>query len=673
MRVARFYPIRLLAVFVSALAIFTFGLSAAAQIPSGYVQTTATVPALANATYGAAWTNLSSSTQLGLLGCVSTFQQTVNGKVNSYGTFTTLLADTAQICPSPSTWTFTFTFSCPAGQTPGGFTVAVAVTGGGTTEDISSQIAAALPATPCGGAIPSSYVSKTQTTLQTMAGPLAWSPTSAATTTLQNLSGLSTTDIGTQTMAGQLNSPSFNGVLNAALFSGVDIGAKINAATATCPSNGCSIYVPPASTCYSFSTSIVLPFNGVDLEGGGNQATCLQYTGAGTAVEVQNWSRISNIKLYNASGAGTGLLIVGAYSKLDHVTIQGFALGETFGNDTYLDAHDHVILYNNTQDLLYPSGLTNSGEHITFSHSVFIQTALAGADKFPGTCVQINGGDITFDSSSFDECGINLNGTGTQLTLIAPHFEDINGTTSIPFVTLDTTCSFCTFNSFGGQWLEDAATTRTSFVAAKETAANVGIHVTLTGGLFMPYQTVTQLALDSSNCCAQGEIIGVQNSGGGASFTNLFGGTWFVGKITGDLGNITASTFVGGSVAINGGTAMTANHGTGTSLQHSDGTGTSGHFAIYDANGNVTNGPAQPTIGYSALVSGTVTVSNAAACTPSATCVYKLTNCGLNSSTAVGTLSIGTVVAGTSFIINSESATATVVTGDTSNICWQIN
>ncbi len=204
MRVARFYPIRLLAVFVSALAIFTFGLSAAAQIPSGYVQTTATVPALANATYGAAWTNLSSSTQLGLLGCVSTFQQTVNGKVNSYGTFTTLLADTAQICPSPSTWTFTFTFSCPAGQTPGGFTVAVAVTGGGTTEDISSQIAAALPATPCGGAIPSSYVSKTQTTLQTMAGPLAWSPTSAATTTLQNLSGLSTTDIGTQTMVGSL-------------------------------------------------------------------------------------------------------------------------------------------------------------------------------------------------------------------------------------------------------------------------------------------------------------------------------------------------------------------------------------------------------------------------------------------------------------------------------------
>src|ERR1019366_7084473 len=78
-----------------------------AQIPSGFVQTVATVPSLANGTYGAAWTNLSSSSQLGLLGCVSTFQTTVNGAIDSKGYFSTLLADTAQICPTPSTWTFT--------------------------------------------------------------------------------------------------------------------------------------------------------------------------------------------------------------------------------------------------------------------------------------------------------------------------------------------------------------------------------------------------------------------------------------------------------------------------------------------------------------------------------------------------------------------------------------
>jgi hypothetical protein len=65
-------------------------------------------------------------------------------------------------------------------------------------------------------------------------------------------------------------------------------------------------------------------------------------------------------------------------------------------------------------------------------------------------------------------------------------------------------------------------------------------------------------------------------------------------------------------------------------------------------------------------------VSNAAACTPSATCVYKLTNCGLNGSTAVGVPAIGTVSVGTSFVINSYTAIAGVA-ADSSNICWQIN
>ena len=125
--------------------------AAVAQIPSGYVQTTGTVGALANGSYGAAWTNLSSSPQLGLLGCVSTFQTTVNGNFDAYGHFSVLLADTSQICPSPSTWTFTFTFACPVGTPTSSFQVQVAVTGGGGTQDISSQITAALPGQSCSG------------------------------------------------------------------------------------------------------------------------------------------------------------------------------------------------------------------------------------------------------------------------------------------------------------------------------------------------------------------------------------------------------------------------------------------------------------------------------------------------------------------------------------------
>ncbi len=77
--------------------------------------------------------------------------------------------------------------------------------------------------------------------------------------------------------------------------------------------------------------------------------------------------------------------------------------------------------------------------------------------------------------------------------------------------------------------------------------------------------------------------------------------------------------------------------------------------------------------GVSTLVSGTVTVSNANSCTPSATCVYKLTNCAKNASTGIGTLSIGTVSSGTSFVINSLGPTASVLATDLSSVCWQVN
>lgn len=87
----------------------------------------------------------------------------------------------------------------------------------------------------------------------------------------------------------------------------------------------------------------------------------------------------------------------------------------------------------------------------------------------------------------------------------------------------------------------------------------------------------------------------------------------------------------------------------------------------------VTVAPGTRATGLGTLVLGTVTISNAAACTASATCTYKLTNCGTNSSVALGTLTIGTVVPGTSFIINSESAANAVVTTDVSSVCWQVN
>jgi hypothetical protein len=108
-------------------------------------------------------------------------------------------------------------------------------------------------------------------------------------------------------------------------------------------------------------------------------------------------------------------------------------------------------------------------------------------------------------------------------------------------------------------------------------------------------------------------------------------------------------------------------------------TRTSGHLVDYDANGdtqdsgvalsgvcqsNGTNCPVSSTIGNVTLVAGTATATTSAACTVSGTCTYQLTNCGVSGTQ--GMLSVGTITAGTSFVINSSSNT------DTSKVCWSI-
>jgi hypothetical protein len=77
--------------------------------------------------------------------------------------------------------------------------------------------------------------------------------------------------------------------------------------------------------------------------------------------------------------------------------------------------------------------------------------------------------------------------------------------------------------------------------------------------------------------------------------------------------------------------------------------------------------------GTATLVSGTVTVSSTAACAVSSSCHYSLTRYATNSSGAIGNLSVGTISAGSSFVINSLTATDTIATTDVSSVSWQVN
>lgn len=77
-----------------------------------------------------------------------------------------------------------------------------------------------------------------------------------------------------------------------------------------------------------------------------------------------------------------------------------------------------------------------------------------------------------------------------------------------------------------------------------------------------------------------------------------------------------------------------------------------------------------PAFGTATLTAGTVTVN-----TSSVTANSKifLTNIAKNASTAIGVLSVGTITAGTSFVINSLTAGSnTVQAGDVSTVAWSI-
>lgn len=95
---------------------------------------------------------------------------------------------------------------------------------------------------------------------------------------------------GNETFTGSTSAQNLNGILNAALFPGGDIGAKINAAVTSLSGAGGEIYVPAGS--YSFSTSMLVPRN-VRIHGAAAYSTLLTYTGSSWAVIVADSGNIS--------------------------------------------------------------------------------------------------------------------------------------------------------------------------------------------------------------------------------------------------------------------------------------------------------------------------------------------------------------------------------------------
>jgi hypothetical protein len=234
-----------------------------------------------------------------------------------------------------------------------------------------------------------------------------------------------------------------NGILNAFEFSGADIGAKINNAIAAAGPNGGDIYVPASVTCYTFTTPILLAPN-IHLRGAGRSATCLKYTATtGTALTAAAYASIENLTLLGPPSASstTGIMIAAQSFTTNHIILGGFDhsgtksyfhTGMTFGKNAYALGFYEMQIWQNDQNVLFPSGLSNAGEDIKFiGGSVTNSNSLANCFQSGAPGVP-NNAEFEFVGTSFDGCQV-VNNEGI-MRMHGVHFEDVGIVYSIPFM-----------------------------------------------------------------------------------------------------------------------------------------------------------------------------------------------------------------------------------------------
>lgn len=214
------------------------------------------------------------------------------GGLDGFGKFTCPVTNTSLIDQQTALPQWQFEFNSSSANPSGFVSCTVPPLSLATSQDISTQIAATpCPIVPGGGNI--------------------------------NLS--SPPPIGNVTPnTGQFTQ--LNGVMNAATFTGSDIGAKINAAIAACSGgNTCTVWLPQGS--YSYSTTITLPA-GIILEcasrTSGDFSTMLNYTGSGAAIAMSGYgSQVKNCGIVLGPSATYGINMTGYRGIVDSVYLEG--------------------------------------------------------------------------------------------------------------------------------------------------------------------------------------------------------------------------------------------------------------------------------------------------------------------------------------------------------------
>jgi hypothetical protein len=237
-----------------------------------------------------------------------------------------------------------------------------------------------------------------------------------------------------------------------------DIGAQINAAAAALPVNGGEIKVQTQSNgqCYSFTVPILIT-TPIILKGDG-PATCLNYTGGGTAVTFSgnvgsfgvpglrpDGFGLRDLTL-QGSGVGngqTGLAIGGPNNSVGFygsgLTITNFGLGLQFNRGVWNFKMEHSAFWMNAQSVFWPSNDVFGGENVEFDSVTFLGSTFVNSVEFNdgATGVVSNLNNLTFVSCNFDSAQLVLNNGAGSIRLYAPHFENAGvGSGADPFVRI---------------------------------------------------------------------------------------------------------------------------------------------------------------------------------------------------------------------------------------------
>ncbi len=137
-----------------------------------------------------------------------------------------------------------------------------------------------------------------------------------------------------------------NGVRNATHFAGVDIGAQINAAFASCPHQQCTVFVPAGN--YTYATPIVLPpVPSPTLEM--DQQAFLHYTGNGRALSTSKQTGRVFIRgghIIGNPAAKVGIMLL---QETQGIYIDGTDVVRFSNGDGLLDLGANVVKLTNMQ------------------------------------------------------------------------------------------------------------------------------------------------------------------------------------------------------------------------------------------------------------------------------------------------------------------------------------